>query len=60
MDGRHTVLPDDSPHAVECELVEAGGAFLAHRATNVDRPRRVPFVDGTIRTEARLTRTDAT
>ena len=47
---------DDSPHAVECELVEDGGAFVAHRPTDVDRPRRVAFVDGTLRTEARLTR----
>ena len=49
--------PDDSPHAVECELVEDGGAFVAHRPTGADRPRRVAFVDGTLRTEARLTRT---
>ena len=48
---------DDSPHAVECELVEDGGAFVAHRPTDADRPRRVAFVDGTLRTEARLTRT---
>ena len=47
--------PDDSPHAVECELVEDGGAFVAHRPTDADRPRRVAFVDGTLRTEARLT-----
>ena len=33
---------DDSPHAVECELVENGGAFVAHRPTDVDRPRRHP------------------
>ena len=49
---------DDSPHAVECELVEDGGAFAAHQSTAADRPRRVAFVDGTLRTEARLTRTD--
>ena len=48
---------DDSPHAVECELVEDGGAFVAHRPTDADRPRRVAFVDSTLRTEARLTRT---
>ena len=48
---------DDSPHAVECELVEDGEAFVAHRPTDADRPRRVAFVDGTLRTEARLTRT---
>ena len=50
---------DDSPHAVECELVEDGGAFVAHRPSAADRPRRVAFVDGTLRTEARLTRTSA-
>ena len=42
---------------VECELVEDDGAFVAHRPTDADRPRRVAFVDGTLRTEARLTRT---
>ena len=41
---------DDSPHAVECELVEDGGVFVAHRPTDADRPRRVAFVDGTLRT----------
>ena len=29
-----------SPHAVECELVEDAGAFVAHRPTAADRPRR--------------------
>ena len=29
---------DDSPHAVECELVEDGGAFVAHRPTDAGRP----------------------
>ena len=29
---------NDSPHAVECELVEDGGAFVAHRPTDADRP----------------------
>ena len=51
------VLSDDSPHAVECELVEEGGAFAAHRPTDANRSRRVAFVDGTLRTEARLIRT---
>ena len=40
--------PDDSPHAVESGLVEDGGAFVAHWPTDVDRPRRVAFVDGTL------------
>ena len=39
---------DDSPHAVECELVEDGGAFVAHRPIDAGRPRRVAFVDGTL------------
>ena len=50
---------DDPPHAVECKLVEDGAAFVAHRPAAADRPRRVAFVDGTLRTEARLTLTDA-
>ena len=49
---------DDPPHAVECKLVEDGAAFVAHRPAAADRPRRVAVVDGTLRTEARLTRTD--
>ncbi len=48
---------DDSPHALECKLVEDAGAFAAHRPDAASRPRRVAFVDGTLRTEARLTRT---
>ncbi len=50
-------VSDDSAHAVECELVEDGGAFVAHQPTDANRPRRLAFVDGTLRTEARLTRT---
>ena len=30
---------------------------MAHRPTAADRPRRIAFADGTLRTEARLTRT---
>ena len=50
---------DDSPHALECELVEDAGTFEAHRPHAAARPRRLAFVDGTMRTEARLTRTSA-
>ena len=50
-------MSDDSPHAVECELVEDDGAFVAHQPSGADRPRRIAFVDGALRTEARLTRT---
>ena len=51
---------DDSLHAVECELVEDGGTFVAQRRpTDADRPRRAAFVDRALRTEARLARTGA-
>ena len=48
---------DDSPLALECELVEDAGAFEAHLPSAAGRPHRLAFVDGTMRTEARLTRT---
>ncbi len=48
---------DDSPHALECELVEDGGSFEAHQPSAGGRPHRLAFVDGTMRTEARLTHT---
>ena len=48
---------DDSPHAVECALVEDAGAFEPHRPPAGTRPHRLAFVDGTMRTEARLTHT---
>ena len=48
----------DSPDALACELVEDDGEFRGHRPVAVQRPRRLAFVDGTMRTEARLTRTD--
>ncbi len=50
---------DDSPHAVECELVEDGGVFEPHRPPAGAHPQRLAFVDGTMRTEARLTHTSA-
>ncbi len=48
----------DAPDAMACELVEDGGAFRVHRPPTAQRPRRLGFVDGTMRVEARLTRTD--
>lgn len=51
--------PDDSPQAIECPLVEDGGEMRAHRPPAAERPRRLGFVDGTMRVEARLTRTGA-
>ena len=50
----------DSPEAMACELVEDGGEFRRHAPPAAERPRRLAFVDGTMRVEARLTRTDAT
>ena len=34
--------PDDSPHALECELVEDGEAFVAHRPTDRTAPAASP------------------
>ena len=47
----------DSPHALKCELVEAGGRSWRTGRPTRTAPRRVAFVDDTLRTEARLTRT---
>ena len=49
----------DGAGVLECELVEDDGAFLAHRPPSRSRPGRLAFVDGAMRTEARLTFTDA-
>ena len=48
----------DSAEAMACELVEDDGIFRSHSASGEERPRRLAFVDGTMRVEARLTRTD--
>lgn len=50
---------EDTPEALECEVVEDGGDFRAHRPPPAQRPRRLCFVDGVMRIEARLTRTGA-
>ncbi len=44
------------PEAIECEVAEDGGAFRFHEVAPVERPERLCFVDGVMRTEARLTR----
>ena len=49
----------DSPEAMACELVEDGGEFRRHQRQPAERPRRLAFVDGTMRVETCLTRTDA-
>lgn len=40
---------------MKCELVEDGGPFVSHRPADTNRPRRLAFVDSTMRTEASLT-----
>lgn len=47
----------DSPLDVECEIVEDGGTLQAHQPEAWARPGQLAFVDGTMRTDARLTRT---
>ena len=45
----------DAPDAIARELVEDGGAFRVRRPPVAHRPRRLAFVDGTMRVDARLT-----
>ena len=52
-------VEDDSPQALECEIIEDGGELAAHHPQVGGRPHRLAFVDGTMRTEARLTQTHA-
>jgi hypothetical protein len=47
----------DSPFDIECEVVEDGGILQAHHPQPWVCPGRLAFVDGTMRTDARLTRT---
>lgn len=47
----------DSPLDVECEIVEDGTTLQVHNPQPRARPGRLAFVDGTMRTDARLTRT---
>lgn len=48
---------DEGAHSLECEIVEDGGTLAAHRPPAAGRPHSLAFVDGTMRTEARLTHT---
>lgn len=50
-------VQEDGPEAMECEVAEDGGDFRLHEAAPAERPERMCFVDGVMRTEARLTRT---
>lgn len=49
----------DSPGALECALVEDGDVLAAHDPAPVGPGDKLAFVDGTMRTDARLTRTEA-
>jgi uncharacterized protein len=42
---------------IECEVVEDGGVLHSHHPERWARPQRLAFVDGSMRTDARLTRT---
>ncbi len=46
----------DSPFDIECEIIEDGGTLQIHLPKSGVRPTRLAFVDGTMRTDARLTR----
>ena len=41
----------DAPDAMACELMEDDGAFRVHEPPVARRPRRLAFVDGTMRVE---------
>ena len=51
-------VADNSPQDVECEVVENDGAFVCKRPAEPRTDRRLAFVDGVRRTDARLTLTD--
>lgn len=48
---------EDGPEAIECAVAEDGGEFRLHEPGPAGRPERLCFVDGVMRSEARLTRT---
>jgi hypothetical protein len=47
----------DSSLALECPIVEGDGTLAVHTPASADRPAGLAFVDGSLRVEARLTRT---
>lgn len=47
----------DSSLALECPVVEGDGNLAVHTPAATDRPDGIAFVDGSMRIEARLTRT---
>ena len=49
----------ETPADVECPIVEDGGAFTVHTPGHAELPDRLAFVDGTMTTEARLTRIES-
>lgn len=48
----------DSPGALECEIVEDAGELAAHDPATAAPGDKLAFVDGTMRTDARLTRNE--
>jgi uncharacterized protein len=48
----------DSPGALECEIVEDHGVLTAHDPAPATPANKLAFVDGTMRTDARLTRNE--
>jgi hypothetical protein len=57
--GASFAAESDSPLDIECEVVEDGGTLRPHSPAPEAPPVRLAFVDGTMRTDARLTRTGA-
>lgn len=55
--GASFAAESDSPFDIECEIIEDGGILQIHLPKPEVRPTRLAFVDGTMRTDARLTRT---
>jgi hypothetical protein len=57
--GASFAAESDSPLDIECEIVEDEGTLQVHRPEGWALPSQLAFVDGTMRTDARLTRTGA-
>lgn len=55
--GASFAAESDSPLDLDSELVEDGGTLRSHSPEPCVSPARLAFVDGTMRTDARLTRT---
>jgi hypothetical protein len=49
----------ESPFDLDCPIVEDQAVFTAHTPARAELPQRLAFVDGTMTTEARLTRRES-